>query len=81
MATRNPDAERAIGRRIRWWRRNRGITQHTLAEACGVRFQQVQKWEGGLNRVSATQLWAVALALEVPVAELFPSQEAPAHAA
>ena len=56
-----------IGKRIRKRRRLLGLTQTQLAEKIGVRFQQVQKYECGANRVSAFRLWRIAVALEVPL--------------
>ena len=60
-----------VGERIRLRRRLYGISQETLAEALGVTFQQVQKYERGANRVSASKLYAIALALEIPVGYFF----------
>jgi len=56
-----------LGRRLRRRRRLLGLTQQQLAEACGVRFQQIQKYECAANRMSAARLWLLAEALEVPV--------------
>jgi transcriptional regulator with XRE-family HTH domain len=44
-----------------------GMTQLQLAQSVGIRFQQVQKYESGGNRVSASRLWDLARALDVPV--------------
>ena len=60
-----------LGRRLRRRRRILGLTQQQLAGACGVRFQQIQKYECGANRVSAARLWRIASALEVPVNYFF----------
>jgi transcriptional regulator with XRE-family HTH domain len=60
-----------LGKRMRRRRRLLGLTQQQLAEACGVRFQQIQKYECGANRVSAARLWRIATALEVPVNYFF----------
>jgi transcriptional regulator with XRE-family HTH domain len=60
-----------LGKRMRRRRRLLGLTQHQLAESCGVRFQQIQKYECGANRVSAARLWRIAGALEVPVSYFF----------
>ena len=60
-----------LGRRLRRRRRILGLTQQQLAGACGVRFQQIQKYECGANRVSAARLWRLARALEVPVGYFF----------
>jgi transcriptional regulator with XRE-family HTH domain len=61
----------AVGARIRLLRKIRGLSQQALAEAAGVTFQQIQKYERGANRVSASMLARIAEALRAPVAELF----------
>jgi transcriptional regulator with XRE-family HTH domain len=43
------------------------MTQQQLAEQVGIKFQQIQKYETGANRVSASRLWDIAEALDVPV--------------
>ena len=48
-----------------------GMNQETLAKGLGLTFQQVQKYEGGANRVSASRLSAIADLLNVPVAYFF----------
>jgi transcriptional regulator with XRE-family HTH domain len=48
-----------------------GMNQETLANALGLTFQQVQKYEGGANRVSASRLSAVAEILDVPISFFF----------
>lgn len=65
-----------VGKRIRHRRWLIGITQQQLASRLGVRFQQVQKYETGMNRVSASRLWAVAGALSVPVGYFFEGLDA-----
>ena len=65
------DIDVHIGRRVRRRRRLLGLTQEQLAGACGVRFQQIQKYECGANRVSAARLRRLARALEVPVGYFF----------
>ncbi|WP_422108184.1 helix-turn-helix domain-containing protein [Agrobacterium tumefaciens] len=68
--TPNPiDAE--VGVRIRSRRRTIGLSQGKLAEALGVTFQQVQKYEKGTNRVGASRLQNLANALRVPVEYFF----------
>lgn len=57
-----------LGRRLRRRRRLLGLTQQQLAAAVGIRFQQIQKYECGANRISAARLWQLSQALEVPVA-------------
>ncbi len=56
-----------IGQRLRHKRWLLGLTQQHLAEAVGIRFQQIQKYESGANRISAARLWSLAVALDVPV--------------
>lgn len=73
------DIDIAVGQRIRMLRHQAGLSQEALGERIGVKFQQIQKYEHGLNRVSASKLWLIAEAVEVPVAELFswvPQEEA-----
>lgn len=65
------DIDMHLGRRLRRRRRLLGLTQQELARACGVRFQQIQKYECAANRMSASRLWQLAEALEVPVAYFF----------
>ena len=66
----------AVGLRIRLSRRTRGLTQQALADAVGVSFQQIQKYERGANRVSASMLARIAQTLDLPVAELFGASDA-----
>ena len=61
------DIDVYLGQRLRRRRRLLGLTQQQLAGAVGVRFQQIQKYEGGANRISAARLWQLSEALEVPV--------------
>ncbi len=60
-----------VGTRIRTRRLLLGMNQETLATALGLTFQQVQKYEGGANRVSASRLAEMAEILGVPVAYFF----------
>lgn len=61
------DIDAFLGRRLRRRRRLMGLTQQQLGDSVGIRFQQIQKYECGANRISAARLWALAEALEVPV--------------
>jgi transcriptional regulator with XRE-family HTH domain len=56
-----------VGQRIRQRRWAIGMTQQQLAEAVGIKFQQIQKYETGMNRVSASRLWDIAQALRVSI--------------
>ena len=60
-----------VGKRVRHRRWLIGMTQQQLAEQVGIKFQQIQKYETGANRVSASRLWDIADALQVPVAFFF----------
>ena len=60
-----------VGRAVRWRRKLMRMSQQALAERIGLTFQQVQKYETGANRISASALHAIAGALEVPVASFF----------
>ena len=60
-----------VGGRIRLRRRTLGVSQERLAEDLGLTFQQVQKYERGANRVSASKLYEIARSLSVPVAWFF----------
>jgi len=64
MAT---DIDLHLGKRLRRRRRLLGLTQQQLALAVGIRFQQIQKYECGANRISAARLFQLAKALETPV--------------
>jgi len=60
-----------VGKKIRQRRWLIGMTQQTLGETVGIKFQQIQKYETGANRVSASRLWDIAKALGLPVASFF----------
>jgi len=60
-----------LGSRLRRRRRLLGLTQQQLADACGVRFQQIQKYECAANRMSAARMWQLAQVLEVPVSYFY----------
>ena len=60
-----------VGKRIRHQRWMMGTTQQQLAEKVGIKFQQVQKYETGMNRVSASRLWDIAEALGVGIGFFF----------
>ncbi|HEU0223434.1 MAG TPA: helix-turn-helix transcriptional regulator [Paracoccaceae bacterium] len=60
-----------VGKRIRHRRWMVGMTQQQLGDMIGIKFQQIQKYETGMNRVSASRLWDIAKALEVPISFFF----------
>jgi transcriptional regulator with XRE-family HTH domain len=65
------ELEMAIARRLRGRRLRLGLSLSTLANACGVTFQQVQKYETGQSAISATRLWALSRVLEVDIGYFF----------
>lgn len=60
-----------VGARISSLRLTKGMTQTDLGTLIGVSFQQLQKYERGSNRVSASRLWRIAEALDVPMTYFF----------
>jgi transcriptional regulator with XRE-family HTH domain len=60
----------ALGASVRLRRRTLGMSQEMLAEACGVSFQQIQKYENGGNRISFSRLVQIAGALKCRVGDL-----------
>lgn len=60
-----------VGKRLREFREAKRLSQTDMASALGVTFQQVQKYESGHNRISASRLHAAACFLKVPVADFF----------
>lgn len=60
-----------VGGRIRMRRRILGVSQEKLADALGLTFQQVQKYERGANRVSASKLYEIARTLQAPITYFF----------
>ncbi|WP_164661221.1 helix-turn-helix domain-containing protein [Tropicibacter sp. Alg240-R139] len=60
-----------VGSKIRARRKSLGISQVELGRAIGVRFQQVQKYESGANRVSASRLWLIAETLDLHINHFF----------
>jgi transcriptional regulator with XRE-family HTH domain len=73
--------DRHVGLHIRMRRKALGISQERLAESLGLTFQQVQKYERGANRVSASKLWEIARALRTNVAYFYEGLESEAEEA
>jgi len=67
-----------VGRRVRQRRKAMGVTQERLANDLGLTFQQVQKYERGANRVSASKLYEIAVALETTTTYFFEGLADPA---
>jgi transcriptional regulator with XRE-family HTH domain len=74
MATPHP-VDIDVGKRVRKLREVLGITQEQLADHLGISFQQVQKYEKGTNRISASRLVAIAGKLGVSAGSLLPPDE------
>jgi transcriptional regulator with XRE-family HTH domain len=80
MSVKRPDpVDVEVGHRIRLERLARGLSQTALANQLGVTFQQVQKYEKGVNRIGASRLFDLARVLGVPVQFFY--DEAPADIA
>jgi transcriptional regulator with XRE-family HTH domain len=76
MSVKRPDpVDVEVGHRIRLERLARGLSQTALANQLGVTFQQVQKYEKGVNRVGAGRLTKIAEVLGVPVGSFFSGKE------
>lgn len=60
-----------VGQKIRHRRWLVGMTQQQLADSVGIKFQQIQKYETGANRVSASRLWDISRALDVQPSYFF----------
>jgi transcriptional regulator with XRE-family HTH domain len=72
MAKRVPDpVDKQVGARVRMRRMMIGMSQEKLAEALGLSFQQVQKYEKGSNRIAPSRLAVIAKTLDVPVTFFF----------
>jgi transcriptional regulator with XRE-family HTH domain len=69
-----------VGRRVRQRRKAMGVTQERLADDLGLTFQQVQKYERGANRISASKLYEIAAALQTSTAYFFEGLADPASA-
>jgi transcriptional regulator with XRE-family HTH domain len=61
------DVDRLVGSRVRMQRMAIGMSQEKLGDACGITFQQIQKYEKGTNRMGASRLHQIARILQVPV--------------
>ncbi len=63
--------DKRLGERVRARRLELGMSQERLAEILGVTFQQVQKYERGVNRIAASRLYDLSAALNIPVSKFF----------
>jgi transcriptional regulator with XRE-family HTH domain len=72
MSTKAPNpVDKYVGSRVRMRRNMLGMSQEKLGEALGLTFQQVQKYEKGINRVGASRIQQISEILQVPVSFLF----------
>ena len=78
MAKRATDVDVYVGRRVRQRRLELGQSQTQLADALGTSYQQIQKYEGGTNRVSAGRLHDMARYLDTPLDYFFEGLKLPA---
>ena len=68
MVTKSPNpVDRHVGTRVRMRRMMVGMSQEKLGEALGITFQQIQKYEKGMNRISASRLQQTSRVLGVPI--------------
>ena len=68
----------AVGLRLRQLRKSQGMSQGKLGQALGITFQQVQKYERGTNRISASMLVKAAKELGVSASSILPDEGKPA---
>ncbi len=72
MKAKTPNAIDAyVGERVRWRRKLLGMSQVSLSESLGITFQQLQKYEKGVNRIGASRLQRIAEVLGVPIGFFF----------
>ena len=76
MARRNHAIDRHLGARVRFARVEKKISQTMLGEQLGISFQQVQKYELGKDRISASQLMNIARVLDKDISFFFEDLEA-----
>lgn len=69
------EIDRQLGLRVKRRRRLLGLTQRELADICGVRFQQIQKYEAAANKMSAGMIGRLAQALGVEVGYFYAGLE------
>jgi transcriptional regulator with XRE-family HTH domain len=80
LAQRSPNpTDRHVGSRVCMRRKMLSISQTKLAEAIGVTFQQIQKYEKGTNRISASRLLKISHVLQVPISFFFEDPRGPSR--
>ena len=71
--------DKHVGKRLRWRRREMNYSQEKLGELLGLTFQQIQKYEKGVNRVSAGRLYEIARILDTSIAYFFQGADEVEH--
>jgi len=64
-----------VGNKVRFFRKITGLNQTELAQRLGLTFQQIQKYEKGENRISASRLYDITKIFNIPIDSLFPEKE------
>ncbi len=77
MSTEKTAVDLHVGKRLRRRRRLLGLTQQQLGEAVGLKFQQIQKYEAADNRIVPAKLYALAVALNIPISYFFEGLQTP----
>ncbi len=68
---RDDEIHRALGARIKCWRKRRSLSQRQLAQRLGISFQQVHKYESAADRITAARLLQIACVLDTPLASFY----------
>ena len=80
QANKSPNpTDKHVGSRVRMRRKMISMSQTKLADAIGVTFQQIQKYEKGTNRISASRLLQIAQSLQVPISFFFEDPRGPSR--
>ncbi len=72
--------DRHVGDRVRMRRMTQGMSQKSLGDALGLTFQQIQKYEKGINRIGASRLQHIASIQQVPISFFFEGVPGPSYA-
>lgn len=80
MTRHSQDIDRLVGLRVAQLRQGAGLSQTALGDRLGISFQQVQKYEKGANRISASRLYQLTEIFGCQVNDLFPPPSDPGHA-
>lgn len=71
MGTSSEIVDVCVGKNLKAYRKMRGLSQGKLANALGITFQQVQKYEQGINRISASRLYDISKVLKIDIHKLY----------